>query len=248
MRLLLDLGNTRMKWAVQAPGAPDFIARGAVLHEAESIADQWPLAQPPDAVWLCSVTDPLRTDIVAQAVGRSWGIPVHRIASQSAGFGVRSAYGDPQCLGADRWAALVGARSLESGPVCILDLGTALTGDLLAADGTHLGGIIAPGRQLLRRSLRSGTAQVVADAPAPEVVDGNEGLGRTTDDCVAWGVTHSVIGCCARIVAIAHSRLGADVAVLLTGGDASWAQPLLPFASRIEPDLVLRGLAVIAGV
>ena len=61
-------------------------------------------------------------------------------------------------------------------------------------------------------------------------------------------VTHSVIGCCARIAEVARARLGADVALLLTGGDASWAQPLLPFASRIEPDLVLRGLAVIADV
>ena len=246
MRLLLDLGNTRIKWAAQAPGAPDFIARGAVLHGAGSIADRWPLAEPPDAVWLCSVTDPSRTEAVVQAVGRAWGVPVHRVASQATGFGVRSAYAEPRRMGADRWAALVGARSLGSGPVCILDLGTALTGDLLDAQGTHLGGIIAPGRQLLQQSLRGGTAQVITDAPAPAVEEGEAGLGRTTDDCVAWGVTHSVIGCCLRIVGVARARLGADAAVLLTGGDAPWAQPLLPFASRIEPDLVLRGLAVIA--
>lgn len=248
MRLLLDLGNSRMKWAAHAPGAPDFIARGAVPYGAGSIVDRWPLAQPPEAVWLCSVAGPARTEAVAQTVSRSWGAPVHPIASQAAGFGVRTAYAEPQRLGADRWAALVGARSLESGPVCILGLGTALTGDLLDAQGRHLGGIIAPGRQLLRRSLRAGTAQVVTDAPAPEVEHGEEGVGRTTDDCVAWGVTHSVIGCCARIAEVARARLGADVALLLTGGDASWAQPLLPFASRIEPDLVLRGLAVIADV
>ena len=246
MRLLLDLGNTRIKWAAQAPGAPDFIARGEVLHGAGSIAGRWPLAEPPDAVWLCSVTDPSRTEEVVQAVDQAWGVPVHRVASQAAGFGVRSAYAEPRRMGADRWAALVGARSLGSGPVCILDLGTALTGDLLDAQGTHLGGIIAPGRQLLQQSLRGGTAQVITDAPAPAVEERETGLGRTTDDCVAWGVTHSVIGCCLRIVGVARARLGADAAVLLTGGDAPWAQPLLPFASRIEPDLVLRGLAVIA--
>ena len=246
MRLLLDLGNTRIKWAAQAPGAPDFIARGEVLHGAGSIAGRWPLAEPPDAVWLCSVTDPSRTEEVVQAVDQAWGVPVHRVASQAAGFGVRSAYAEPRRMGADRWAALVGARSLGSGPVCILDLGTALTGDLLDAQGTHLGGIIAPGRQLLQQSLRGGTAQVITDAPAPAVEERETGLGRTTDDCVAWGVTHSVIGCCLRIVGVARARLGADATVLLTGGDAPWAQPLLPFASRIEPDLVLRGLAVIA--
>jgi type III pantothenate kinase len=246
MRLLLDLGNTRIKWAAQAPGAPDFIARGEILHGAGAITDRWPLAQPPDAVWLCSVTDPSRTEIVVRTVGQAWGVPVQRIASQAAGHGVRSAYAEPRRMGADRWAALVGARSLGSGPVCILDLGTALTGGLLDAQGTHLGGIIAPGRQLLQQSLRGGTAQVIMDTPAPEVEDSDEGVGRTTDDCVAWGVTHSVIGCCTRIVAIARARLGADAVVLLTGGDAPWAQPLLPFASRIEPDLVLRGVAVMA--
>ncbi|HXF09042.1 MAG TPA: type III pantothenate kinase [Candidatus Acidoferrales bacterium] len=246
MRLLLDLGNTRIKWAAQAPGAPDFIARGAVLHETGSITDRWPLPQRPDAVWLCSVADRSRTEAVVQAVGRAWGMPVHRVASQAAGFGVRSAYAEPQRMGADRWAALVGARSLGAGPVCILDLGTALTGDLLDAQGSHLGGIIAPGRHLLQQSLRGGTAQVITDAPAPAIEGWGTGLGRTTDDCVAWGVTHSVIGCCMRIVDVARARLGADVTVLLTGGDAFWAQPLLPFASRIEPDLVLRGLAVMA--
>ena len=246
MRLLLDLGNTRIKWAAQAPGAPDFIARGAMLHGAGSIADQWSLAQPPDAVWLCSVTDPSRTEVVVQAVDQAWGMPVHRVASQAAGFGVRSAYVEPWRMGADRWAALVGARSLGSGPFCILGLGTALTGDLLDAQGSHLGGIIAPGRQLLQQSLRGGTAQVITDVPAPAVDGGEEGIGRSTDDCVAWGVTHSMIGCCVRIVDVARARLGADVTVLLTGGDAPWAQPLLPFASRIEPDLVLRGVAMMA--
>lgn len=246
MRLLLDLGNTRVKWAAQAPCAPDFIARGEVLHGAGSIADHWPLAEPPDVVWLCSVTDPSRTEAVVQAVGRAWGVPVQRVASQAAGFGVRSAYAEPRRMGADRWAALVGARSLGSGPVCILDLGTALTGDLLDAQGAHLGGIIAPGRQLLQQSLRGGTAQVIMDAPALAVERGESGLGRTTDDCVAWGVTHSIIGCCLRIVGVARARLGADALVLLTGGDAPWAQPLLPFASRVEPDLVLRGVAVMA--
>ena len=246
MRLLLDLGNSRMKWAAHAPGAPDFIARGAVPYGAGSIVDRWPLAQPPDAVWLCSVTDPSRTEIVVRTVGQAWGVPVQRIASQAAGHGVRSAYAEPRRMGADRWAALVGARSLGSGPVCILDLGTALTGDLLDAHGEHLGGIIAPGRRLLQQSLQGGTAQVITDAPAPEVDCDAQGAGRSTDACVAWGVTHSVIGCCTRVVEVARARLGADVAVLLTGGDAPWAQPLLPFASRVEPELVLRGLAVIA--
>lgn len=250
MKLLLDLGNTRIKWACRLAGALEFSARGEALYAAQDPADLlagiWPWLAPPAAVWLCSVADSARTAAFEQALVQRWGCPMRHAMPQAEAFGVRCAYADPLRLGADRWAALVGARLRWPGPVCILDLGTALTADVLDETGQHLGGIIAPGRQMLQRSLLSGTARVGSQVKDLESLE-QGGLGRDTDACVAWGVTHCVVGCCAQIVAAARTPLGSGVTVVLTGGDALWAHERLPFASKIEPDLVLWGLAVMAG-
>ena len=250
MKLLLDLGNTRIKWACRPAGAVEFSARGEALYAAQdpagALAEIWPSAAPPAAVWLCSVTDPGRTAAFEQALVQRWGCPVRHAVPQAEAFGVRCGYADPLRLGADRWAALVGARLRWPGPVCILDLGTALTADVLDETGQHLGGIIAPGRQMLQRSLLGGTARVGAQVKDLESLE-QGGLGRDTDACVAWGMTHCVVGCCTQIVAAARTHVGSGMTVVLTGGDALWAHELLPFASRIEPDLVLWGLAVMAG-
>lgn len=250
MKLLLDLGNTRIKWACRPVGALEFPARGEALYAAQGPADLlamiWPSATPPEGVWLVSVTDPARTAAFERILAQRWGCPVHHAVPQAEAFGVRCAYADPLRLGADRWAALLGARLRWPGPACILDLGTALTADVLDETGQHLGGVIAPGRQMLERSLLGGTARVGAQVKDLESLE-QGGLGRDTDACVAWGVAHCVVGCCTQLVAAARAHLGSGMTVVLTGGDALWAHELLPFASRIEPDLVLWGLAVMAG-
>jgi type III pantothenate kinase len=250
MKLLLDLGNTRIKWACRPAGAVEFSARGEALYAAQDPADLlamiWPSAAPPEGVWLVNVTDPARTAAFEQALAQRWGCSVRHAVPQAEAFGVRCAYADPLRLGADRWAALVGARFRWPGPVCILDLGTALTADVLDEAGQHLGGVIAPGRQMLERSLLGGTARVGSQVKDLESLE-QGGLGRDTDACVAWGVAHCVVGCCTQMVAAARAHLGSGMIVVLTGGDAPWAHELLPFASRIEPDLVLWGLAVMTG-
>lgn len=250
MKLLLDLGNTRIKWACRPAGALEFSARGEALYAAQDPADLlamiWPSATPPEGVWLVSVTDPARTAAFEQILAQRWECPVHHAVPQAEAFGVRCAYADPLRLGADRWAALLGVRLRWPGPACILDLGTALTADVLDETGQHLGGIIAPGRQMLERSLLGGTARVGAQVKDLESLE-QGGLGRDTDACVAWGVAHCVVGCCTQLVAAARAHLGSGMTVVLTGGDALWAHELLPFASRIEPDLVLWGLAGLAG-
>lgn len=249
MKLLLDLGNTRLKWAWRSAGTVGFERRGEVVYAgqeaADCLAEIEPIAACPESVWLCSVIDPIRTVEFEQAVLQRWGCLVHHAVPQSNAFGIQCAYANPQRLGADRWAALVGVRHHRLEPACILDLGTALKADVLDAAGHHLGGIIAPGRQILRRSLLAGTARV-----APQINDQEPlvqgGLGHDTDACVAWGVIHCMVGACTQIVAAARAQLGTGMTVVLTGGDAVWVHEKLPFDSRIEPDLVLRGLAVIA--
>lgn len=249
MKLLLDLGNTRIKWAHSKTGASAFDRQGECLYGDRSPDDLldrlWSAATPPESVWLCSVIDPVSAAAFEQAVWRRWDCPVHWIRPQVEGFGVRCAYVDPLRLGADRWAAMVGARALQRGAVCILHLGTTLTADVVDSSGCHLGGIIAPGRRMLQRSLQSGTAQVITDSDELQWAE-QDRLGRDTDACVAWGVRHSLIGCCMEVLGAARKRLGSGMTIILAGGDARWAHDLLPCASQVEPDLVLRGVAMIA--
>lgn len=249
MKLLLDLGNTRIKWAHSTTGASAFDRQGEYLYGGRSPEDLldglWSAAMPPESVWLCSVIDPGFAAAFEQAMRRRWDCPVHWVRPQVEGFGVRCAYVNPLRLGADRWAAMVGARVLQRGAVCILHLGTTLTADVLDSSGCHLGGIIAPGRRMLQRSLQCGTAQVITDSDEMQWPE-QDRLGRDTDACVAWGVRHSLIGCCREVLGAARSRLGGEMAVILAGGDACWAQDLLSCASQVEPDLVLRGVAMIA--
>jgi type III pantothenate kinase len=151
---------------------------------------------------------------------------------------VVNGYDDPTSLGADRWAALVGARGLTPAPACIIDCGTAVTVDALAANGEFLGGAIFPGLALARAILAHGTAAV---QPPP----GSDAscLGRSTADAVAGGTLFALAGAIERVVREQQVQLGGAARVLMTGGDA----PLLAarIAQPVEhvPDLVLQGLA-----
>ncbi|HHQ40700.1 MAG TPA: type III pantothenate kinase [Chromatiales bacterium] len=250
MRLLADLGNTRLRWAVL--GDDGTLGRtAAVVHGGrglEPVLDAaWSGLAAPDAVLVCSVAGEDAAGVLAGWCRRRWGVEVTPVRAAAEGWGVRNAYHEPGRLGADRWAALVAARGLfPDRPVCIVDCGTAATVDALAADGTHLGGLIAPGLGLMRRALASGTAGV-AEAEAlggrPQEV---ALLARSTRDAVTAGTLHCLAAFVARAGADVGEALGPGTVRVLTGGDATALLPLLDEGWRHEPALVLRGLARMA--
>jgi type III pantothenate kinase len=151
-------------------------------------------------------------------------------------------YTDPQRLGADRWAAVIGAFHSIGGPSCVIDAGTAITVDAVDKAGRHLGGLIAPGPQTTRRALAGATA-ALRDLGEGELAL----LCKDTRSAVTSGGWYAAAGFIEHIAAMLRKELGSELKFLLTGGDAERLKELLRTPLTLAPDLVLQGLAVLAG-
>ena len=226
-RLLLDVGNTRIKYAL------DRGPMAAVVHEGDvARAMAWVLgdAGAIDEIVFVDVTGAARAALDARAA--------RGLVASATACGVVNGYADPVTLGADRWAALIGARALVAGPVLIVDAGSALTFDVLAADGRHLGGWIAPGIGLALAALAAGTRHARSDRPGrPSTTP-----ATSTADALRGGAFHAALGFIDRCRRASAGAVGSDATLVLSGGDAAALAPDVPDARRVD-DLVLQGLA-----
>lgn len=235
MKLLIDIGNTRLKWAVYQ--GQDCMAQGAVAHgDIASLAEAWQ-GWPISAGWAASVASPeLRA-----AVDAISPVPLVWVSAQRAAGGVSNHYRNVAEQGADRWLAVLAARSLVNGDVVVACAGTALTVEALSAEGDYLGGLILPGQQLMLQSLARGTAQL--DRPAGE----HRAFPQGTEDAIASGVLDAQAGAIERMRARLAAHSGRPAAmVLLTGGDAARLLPHLAAPVRIVDNLVILGLLSMA--
>ena len=241
MNLVLDLGNSRCKWALADVG----LTPGGAFAYGENFTHTLDhafgkLAQPVQ-VAAVSVAGTALTDTLSHWVQRHWNLDLLRCSARAVQCGVTNNYKDPAQLGADRWAALIAARARAPGAACVVDCGTAVTVDALDVSGAFRGGVILPGLALMRAALRQRTQGVNA-------VEGDTGsvLAHTTADGVAAGTLFSLAGAIDRILDEQTAALGAAPQVLLTGGDAPVLQALLRHTAHLVPDLVLEGVARMA--
>jgi type III pantothenate kinase len=242
--LLVDVGNTRLKWALSRDGKR--VAGGAIAHRGEPRPDLAPLlaqASGIEAVVAASVAPAALLDQLT-AMLRDAGVhrPVHqpRVVREMAGL--TAAYPKLENLGVDRWLAMLGASRRVGFPCVVADLGTAVTVDAVATDGQHLGGAILPGRHLQRDSLLSSTARIRhGDAgPATSTV-----FATDTGAAVAAGVDHAIASLIRRArMTLATAAGEPKVALVVTGGDADDMRALLPSDTCFEPELVLLGLQI----
>ena len=246
MNLLVDIGNTRLKWMLS--NGPGHTSQALVRTDDTSrqLDLAWGDIPPPQWVVVASVAGAAVEQNVRRWAQRCWpAARVHFVVAATTGGGVKNSYRAPARLGSDRWAALIGARHLMQAPVCVVDCGTAVTIDALNAAGEFVGGVILPGIALARQSLRVGAA----DISETEGDDANC-FARTTADAVAAGTFHGLVGAVERIVTELGAGLGKDTQVLLTGGDgprlAPYLQGRIAYPMQSVPDLVLQGLARIA--
>ena len=239
--LLADVGNSRVKWATCEGG--EFTRRGQASRGEESwtglAARLWADLPQPTRVVIVSVAGPEARAGLAEWIDRHWGIETEFVVSTAAACGIRNSYAEPERMGADRWVAMIAARVLTDRPCYVVDCGTAVTIDALAADGRHLGGVIIPGMRLMREALYRETRQIPPEAGEARL------FGQSTRDCV-WGgtvyaVASAIDGITGRMIADHGSGLR-----LLTGGDAEIVLPHLQGEYRWEPDLIFTGLRVIA--
>jgi len=241
MRLLLDLGNTRMKWALMLQ--PDgWLTQGA-LDWQENFAPALEAAlgglPMPEMIVAASVVDDARETQIGDVMSHLFGREPIWLRTPAVACGVHNAYPEPQRLGVDRFLAMVAAYADGYAPCVVASAGTALTLDALAADGRHLGGLIAPGPLLMQRSLLDATARVRLER-AGEILE----LADNTADAVVSGCWQAAAALIERFAARVAPSLGGLPTLILGGGDAAELQPLLTLPVQMTRDGVLRGLAV----
>jgi len=248
--LLIDAGNTRIKWALVAPGAAlgDWLAQGAHMH---ADAADFPAALTAALATAHPGTAPaigriLIANVAGQAVRdmlAGWlAAPQLRIQPQAIEWfasvpqraGIRNAYRNPAQLGCDRFAAAIGAHALCPGKaIVVANCGTATTIDAITADGTFLGGMILPGLGLMASSLAKNTAQL------PQVKPGKlpEGFADNTDDAILTGCLAAQAGAIERAF-----ELHQAVECIISGGAAPYVAPAVPVPHRHVENIVMIGL------
>lgn len=239
MNLLIDFGNTRLKWALDDAGLSAI--RGTFAHAGAPLAavlgSQWQALPRPDGIFVASVVDPARERELAEFARQRFGLAMQILRSPAAALGVRNAYAEPQRLGIDRFLAMVAAQARAPRVQVLASVGTALTVDALLADGEHLGGFIVPGPALMRQAVSAGTARVDAE-------DGRyRDWPNSTADGVVSGALQAAAGAIERFRTALARRSGSRVALIVSGGGSEELLPLLEDAEHGH-DLVLHGLAL----
>ena len=245
--LLVDIGNTRIKWARLAgmrPGKPRAAAHSgwrAVDYRRHLFARSRGI----ERVVVASVAGSGVDQALAAAAQRA-GAATRFVTVPREGGGVTIGYREPWRLGVDRFAAIVGAHEIFSAvPVCVVGVGTAMTIDLVDAGGRHLGGAIVPAPNLMVETLLANTHGIRRRARGGAV--GGLGLfARSTRDGIEQGSRYAAAALVDRAVEEASALLGREPLVVLTGGDAGLVRPLVRSRCVTVLDLVLRGLAVLS--
>ncbi|MFZ0488124.1 MAG: type III pantothenate kinase [Arenicellales bacterium] len=238
MKLVVDVGNSRIKWARIDGGRLGPGRRAERCGSLEKLLDQlWHVDEAPSTVMISSVAGADADAAIERWITNRWGFRPDWFRSRSETLGLINGYRDSEQLGSDRWAALVGARGLLPGPFGVIDCGTAVTLDVIDERDRHLGGLIGPGLELAQLSLLAGTASI-GEA-------GNQAvglLGRNTADCVANGTTLGLAGALERWMAEVEESVN-GVSWLATGGAWPRLSSRIRKTVRYDPDLVLKGLA-----
>jgi len=247
MTVLVDIGNTRIKWAMLAKGRLE--RRGSVVHrdslDAALAAFEAELPPRPRVI-AANVAGEAFAKRLAALVATRPGASLEIVATAAERFGVRCGYAEPQRLGVDRWVAVLAAYHAAGGAACAIDAGTAVTFDAVDAAGMHLGGLFFPSARVIASALDRNTSNIGSTGVRPVVARGLDLLGRDTDAAVGHAAWLALSAALDRAVATVARSLGAAPVVYLTGGDAQALQGWLETRVELRADLVLEGLALFA--
>lgn len=260
MFLLIDAGNTRIKWALvahdAAPGnwlqqgvadhnafPPEVIRQAAVA--AGTISGRIDKAAATvHAVWIANVAGANVQACLQQVVQAALpGVPLHWFASSSRACGLENGYREPTQLGCDRFAAAIGARRLFPGQTLLVaNCGTATTLDAISAAGRFVGGMILPGLGTMARSLNQKTAQL---PPVQYSQPGVLHLADNTEQAIISGCIAAQIGAIEQGLHLLR-RHSQQVLCILSGGAAHVLSAALSEPHRVQDHLVLHGLQAVA--
>lgn len=241
MNLLIDIGNTNLRWTPYGAGAEWSvrIARHSGAIPLDLLA-AWEGIRPPSRVIISHVGGPAVAEALRRVTRALWRVEPEYVRVASVAAGVRIAYENPERFGVDRWLALIAAHAERRQTTLILDAGSAATFDLLLADGRHLGGLILPGIEMMRTSLLMGT-----HIPRVEYEPTDVDWATDTTTAVAAGSLGAISALATRLYDRLAEAAGESPRFILTGGDAERLRPYLDRPSETIPDLVLRGLVAL---
>lgn len=244
--LLVDIGNSRVKWARLERGSLG--AQRAAAY-ADWTRDDWRVlfeGAPVTRVLAASVAGDASIAALDAAARAATGHGIERVSTQREAVGVVNGYADPRLLGVDRWLAVVGGYRRVRGACVVADIGTAATVDVVAADGRHRGGYIVPGPRLMVASLLASTSDLASfssTSPPGATAD----FADNTRDAIERGCRVALAAWLERCVRDAERLVGAAPRLLVTGGAEPELRVFLNTPHEVVPDLVLRGLAELAG-
>jgi type III pantothenate kinase len=246
MRLLIDIGNSCVKWAtLQDDGKLGPQQR--VCYQKNNmgkIIDAITIHYPQE-VWISNVAGPQIVATLTDWLTANWGLTPTLVETAEHDCGVTNGYHLPKQLGIDRWLALIAAHDLAVGNLCVIDCGTAVTLDVLSETGHHLGGLIMPGTTTMYNALLKDTY-----ALAPQIGFAKSSslhfesiLAYDTQAGIVLGTLYAVIGWVEYILN-RFKQEGKELTLILTGGNSFEIIRLLSSPCLHIPDLVLQGLAV----
>ncbi len=247
MILLVDIGNSRTKWAFKLESGvlgPMHACANADIASNQDLRAMIRQSAKVVLAWVAGkgVLQQFKVLVPEKAA-------LHVVLAQAETCGVFNGYEQPETLGVDRWAALLGAWSMHRAPCLVVNAGTAITVDALNADGEFLGGTIMPGLGLMMQSLRKGAAQLDVEPKPAQVTD----FPDKTSDAIHAGCLNAAVGAVAAMAVHLAKHCDAMPEVVLSGGDAEVLKNALqqvPFANLhvksviMTENLVLQGLAV----
>ena len=255
--LLVDIGNTRIKWAWWREGriGPMHAAAHAGWS-AESFARRilGTRRARSTRVVVASVAGGAVDRLFESAARGVEGVDLRFVESERRAAGVTTRYREPWRLGVDRFVAAIGAHHLVGHRgACVVNAGTTVTIDFVDTSGVHLGGLILPGPELMVSSLERRTAGIALRArengSAGRRPSGSRNpFARSTREAIWQGAWHAAAAAVERACAEADERLGGAPLIVLTGGGAQRLERLIGARHVSVPDLVLRGIAVHAGL
>ena len=243
--LLLDVGNSRLKWGVLDDGE---------IHRTGHISQQKIREQ---GLYVLTTKLPRRVDVVRASnvagtsfatrlsgvIGLHCNADVHFARNEKRGWGVSNSYRQPRWLGVDRWVAMIGAWAETQAACLIVDAGTAVTLDAIDDDGVHLGGQIIPGVETMLDALSSATSDIPPVKASSKPAAGELTMfGQSTAAAAREGAQNAVAGAVERAIRTLRSN-GYDPTIILTGGGASRILGALEKTPLHRPNLVLHGLA-----
>lgn len=244
MKLLVDIGNSRVKWTVMDK---DGLADSQDFQRSKtgikaSLNKVWKSLTDVEAVFVANVAGDKLAQQLTEWTQKQWQLTPTFVTSEAKRFGVSNAYDEPEKLGIDRWLSLIAARQHARQAQCVIDCGTAMTIDIVSKTGQHQGGMILPGLSLMRSSLAANT-EALTEAPGEKEF---KTLATNTFSAIQAGTLYSISATLERIINDLRQGFDNQIRFIISGGDAVQLLPLLPDDIHHYPDIVLKGLAFYA--